>query len=234
MLATAFSTDLVHETGFFRTLVSIWFAHAKGEWLLERHRRHGVNKARWLNVFHPPTDDQEHRRLLAVINTGIKEGRFFVSNKLRRRLAKRTHSNNPDHRIFVEHAVPIGVLKEMICCKLQLTEAGDLQLSKNVIKQVLERHFTLGWMLRSEKKRARPERSMPRDVDLSCASRLCGHRRCGFTSNKNLRKNYRADKHFSRYYTRPLKAKRATLVSGFGGRSARSGVRCPPLAPPKR
>jgi hypothetical protein len=212
------------EPGIFRTLATVWFARRQRGWLLRYSERKDFEVSRWLNAFHVPgsNSDESSEEFGAFVHSlvqGVKEGRYFVSSKLLKRLSAPGRNGE---KIYVEHAVPLRVLSEIIERRLERLpmiksgSSGEVKVRVAVrgreIRRVLERYFTLGWMLASEKKCAVPHDRMSGCVDLLRIRK--------FERNENGRKNYLNDPRFSRYFLRCKWAefgasRRGRVLSGF-------------------
>lgn len=197
-LDEAYSTGLIHENGHFRFLVSCWFAYKAGGFFLERYKAESTQRVRWLNAFQIPPMGLRSA-MIDAINVSIGEGRFFVSKALREKLELGTECD-PGDRVYVEHAVPLAVLKKMI--ETKLNNADKKRDRSRLIDSVLDRHYALGWMLEGQQKHAIPSKTMPGKHFVCGAAGFCEGADCvAITPNRDgVVKNYHADPHFARYW----------------------------------
>lgn len=189
ILAIAFRRELAHERGLFRAFISMWFAHRQGGWFLQPYlSQEEKGRARWLNRFEVPRRD--FVEFVHAINTGVGEGRFFVSENLRKRLDRHgiVSTSESGCRVYVEHAIPVSLLERRI--RSMIADSNQTETTK-VIGDVLEQHFTLGWMLESEQAAAMPTSKMPEGIDPFVTP---------LTSNSGFSKDYKTDPHFARYW----------------------------------
>jgi hypothetical protein len=188
MLSIAFRSKTAGEDGLFRSLASLWFAHRYGGWML-RLTRDKEERGRWLNSFE--LGDCNLDQLRDTLDKGLHEGHFFVSEELRRALRHRGHDNV---RVYVEHAVPLCVLRSLIESRVRGTRSERKVAA--VASRVLERHFTLGWILEKEKVLAKPQKAMPKGVEVCPPTCECRNAR-GW---KRRKRRYGSDPNWSRYW----------------------------------